>query len=246
MRAGDSVRVRAAPLHTGGAAGPGLDARPSSPTGLAGTVAAWRSWSDLHQTLRRPVARPGAPQRPGAAGADVPAQRRDRRRRDDVAAGGRRAANATGTTATPGCATRASRWRRCGWPPARTRPSDFFAFMTTAAAAAVGPGYPAADHVRRRRRARPDRADAAAPARLARQPAGAGRQRRLEPAADRRVRRAARRGAPAGRPDHRRSTTTCASFLVALADTAAEPLAGDRPGHLGGPRRAAALPATRR
>ena len=31
------------------------------------------------------------------------------------------AANATGTTATPGCATPASPWRRCGWPPARTR-----------------------------------------------------------------------------------------------------------------------------
>ena len=31
------------------------------------------------------------------------------------------AASATGTTATPGCATRASRWRRCGSPPAPTR-----------------------------------------------------------------------------------------------------------------------------
>ena len=42
---------------------------------------------------------------------------------------------------------------------------DFFAFMTTAAASSVGPGHGPADHVRRRRRARPDRARAAAPAR---------------------------------------------------------------------------------
>ena len=33
------------------------------------------------------------------------------------------AASATGTTATPGCATPASPWRRCGSRPARTRPT---------------------------------------------------------------------------------------------------------------------------
>ena len=36
----------------------------------------------------------------------------------------RSAGNATGTTATPGCATRRSRWRRCGWPLAPTRPTS--------------------------------------------------------------------------------------------------------------------------
>ena len=57
---------------------------------------------------------------------------------------------------------------------------------------------------------------------LARQPAGAGRQRRLEPAADRRLRRAARRRAPARRPARPRSTSDTRRFLVACADTAAE------------------------
>ena len=42
---------------------------------------------------------------------------------DDVAARGHRRASATGTTATPGCATPASPWRRCGSRPARTRPT---------------------------------------------------------------------------------------------------------------------------
>ena len=78
--------------------------------------------------------------------------------------------------------------------------------------------------------------------RLAGQPAGAGRQRRVEPAADRRVRRAARRRAPAGRPARPTSTTTRARSSSRCADTAADALARDRPGHLGGARRAAALP----
>jgi alpha,alpha-trehalase len=57
---------------------------------LAATVAAWRSWSDLHPELRRAVAGPGAPQRPRAAGSDVPAQRRYRRCGHHVVAGGGR------------------------------------------------------------------------------------------------------------------------------------------------------------
>ena len=44
---------------------------------------------------------------------------RRRRRRCPKESG----ASATGTTATPGCATPASPWRRCGSPPARTRPA---------------------------------------------------------------------------------------------------------------------------
>ena len=92
--------------------------------------------------LRGSVARPGAPQRPGAAGADLPAQRRDRRRADHVAARGASAASATGTTATPGCATPASPWRRCGSPPARTRPSDFFALHDHRRGALDRPGRP--------------------------------------------------------------------------------------------------------
>ena len=77
---------------------------------------------DLHQTLPGPLAGPGAPQRPGAARrcptspaarSSPPAPPRCPRAW---------AASATGTTATPGSATRASRWRPCGSPPAPTRP----------------------------------------------------------------------------------------------------------------------------
>ena len=152
------------------------------------------------------------------------------------------AANATGTTATPGSATPASPWRRCGWPPARTRPSDFFAFMTTAAASGVGPRHGlqimfgvGGEH---------DLTERELPhlAGLAGQPPGPGRQRRLEPAADRRVRRAARRRAPAGRPARQRSTSDTRRFLIACADTAAVRWRREGPGHLGGPRRPAALP----
>ncbi len=55
----------------------------------------------------------------------------------------------------------------------------------------------AADHVRRRRRARPDRADARPPHRLRGRPAGADRQRGRQPAPERRLRRGARLALPA-------------------------------------------------
>ena len=55
--------------------------------------------------LRRPVAGPGAHQRPGAQGADLPAQRRRRRGCDHLARPRAWVGSATGTTATPGCAT---------------------------------------------------------------------------------------------------------------------------------------------
>ena len=49
------------------------------------------------------------------------------------------AANATGTTATPGCATRASRWRRSGSPPARTRPTTSSPSWPPRRPPAIGP-----------------------------------------------------------------------------------------------------------
>ena len=55
----------------------------------------------------------------------------------------------------------------------------------------------AADHVRDRRAARPDRVDAGPPLRLCRRPPGADRQRRVRPAAERRLRRRPRLGPPA-------------------------------------------------
>ena len=79
---------------------------------------------DAAPALRGPVARPGAPERPRPAGPHLPADRRHRRRADHLAARGGRAAAATGTTATPGSATRASRSRRSGWRPAPTRRSS--------------------------------------------------------------------------------------------------------------------------
>ena len=69
-------------------AGPGADARP-------------------------PLARPDPALRAGDQGPDLHADRRDGGRAHHVAAGDARAASATGTTATPGCATRPSRCRRC-------------------------------------------------------------------------------------------------------------------------------------
>ncbi len=109
--------------------------------------------------------------------------------------------------------------------------------------AVTGQGPDAADHVRRRRRARPVRAGPAAPARLARQPPRTGRQRRLE-AASRSTSTASSSTPPSGSP------TSCPTidddtrrFLVTCADPAAERWRGEGPGHLGGTRRTAALPA---
>ena len=62
---------------------------------------------------RPPLARPDAAVGAHDQGADLHADRRDRRRAHDVAARDAREASATGTTATRGCATRRSRSRRC-------------------------------------------------------------------------------------------------------------------------------------
>ena len=102
---------------------------------------------------------------------------------------------------------------------------------------AAARGRPA-DHVRDRRRARPVRAGAAAPGRLAGQPAGAGRQRRVDPAAARRVRRAARRRAAAGRAA-RRAGPGHAAVPGRCRRHRRQPLEGEGPGDLGDPRRAA-------
>ena len=101
-RAGGRLRVR--PRAAGRAAADPVDRsgdlRPAGRhgRGLALLVGA-------APVLRGTVAGPGAPFRPGAAGADVRADRRDRGRADHVAARRPWAAGATGTTATPGCAT---------------------------------------------------------------------------------------------------------------------------------------------
>ena len=150
--------------------------------------------------LRRAVARARPPQRPGAAGADLPAERRDRRRRHHLAArGGRRRAQlglplhlgarrelhhrrAVGRR-LPGRGRRVLRLPRRGRGWRRSAGAPTCRSCSASAASTTSPS------------------GAAAPAGLAEQPAGARRQRRLEPAADRRLRRAARRRASAPRPD---------------------------------------------
>ena len=98
----------------------------------------------------------------------------------------------------------------------------------------------AADHVRDRRAARPDGVHARRPLRLRRRAAGADRQRRVRPAAERRLRRRARLDPPA----HRAQPAAAAPAVADRRDPGRvrDPrLARARPGHLGGPRRAPAL-----
>ena len=101
-------------------------------------------------------------------------------------------------------------------------------------------GRLAPDHVRDRRQARPDRVDTRRALRLRRCASGPDRQRRLRPAPERRLRRRARLD-PAPQP------AQPAPAAAALADrpdpgrVRDQGLARARPGHLGGPRQAAAL-----
>ena len=73
---------------------------------------------------RPPLARPDPALGAGDQGPHLHADRRDRRRAHDLAAGDARAASATGTTATPGCATRPSRSRRCTTSTSTGRPTS--------------------------------------------------------------------------------------------------------------------------
>ena len=193
-------QVRAAPPARAGSLAPGLGPG-GDPSGTwTGPSARGSAGPTLHQRVRGPVERPRVPQRAGAAGADLPAHGRDRAPPRPHRCPNAWAASGTGTTATRGSATRASPWTRCGSPPVPTRRSKFFAWMAGAAATADGARRGPADHVRGRRRARSQRTGAPAPVRMAEQPPGPGRQRRVEPAAARRLRGAAGRRRPAEGP----------------------------------------------
>ena len=72
--------------------------------------------------LRRPLGQGGEALADHAQESDLRADRRHRRRADDVAARAHRAARATGTTATAGCATRRSRSMRCCSRATETKP----------------------------------------------------------------------------------------------------------------------------
>ncbi len=87
---------------------------------LARTEAWWREWA-ARCSYDGPYARGRDEFADRAQGDDLRADRRDGRRADHLAARGRSAASATGTTATAGCATRRSRWKRCSPPVTPTR-----------------------------------------------------------------------------------------------------------------------------
>ena len=103
------------------------------------------------------------------------------------------------------------------------------------------PGRRPADHVRHRRPPRPHRVDPRRPVGLRGRPAGADRQRCLRPAAERRVRRRPRLDPAA----HRSGASTCRDGSGRSSSRrpqcAIDAWQRARPGHLGGPRQAAAL-----
>ena len=169
---------------------------------------AWRSWSALHQAYDGPWARPGAPQRPGAAGAVLPAQRRDRRRRDHLAARGRRRRTQLGLPLLLG----ARRQLHHGGAVGRRLPGRGRRLLRV---------HDHRGRVRRSARATACRscsasaASTTSPSASCRTCAGWRDSRPVrvgngawDQQPDRRVRRAARRRRSAGRPARRRSTTT--------------------------------------
>ena len=207
----------------------------------------------------RSVAGPRPSQRTGAPGAVVPAHRGDLRRGHHLAARDRRRRAATGTTATPGSGMPSLTIEALWVAACPDEANEFFDYITASAAGSLERRRRPPDHVRHRRRARPDRAGAAAPAGLARIGPGAGRERRVAPAPARRLRRAAQRGAPALRPALRpvgrvgpqaeagRGTRrpSCRPARDSSSPRSPTPRPArwqeTGPWHLGGPRRTAAL-----
>ena len=101
-------------------------------------------------------------------------------------------------------------------------------------------GRLAPDHVRHRRPPRPDGVDARRPDRLRRRAAGPDRQRRVRPAPERRLRRGARLDPAAYAPGPAPAAGAVAD-RESQAGCAEKVWREPRPGHLGGPRQAAAL-----
>ena len=136
------------------------------------------------------------------------------------------AGRATGTTATAGCATRRSRCSRSCASASATRRSATCSWLHERGNVRRG-RRAAAGHVRHRRPQRPDRARAPAPRRLSRLGAGAHRQRRVDPAPARRLRRGRRRGLPGRARRHaallRRSGSSCARSSTGWPTTGISP-----------------------
>jgi hypothetical protein len=190
--------------------------------------------------LRGALEGPRPPLRPGAAGAHLPAHRRDRGRRHHLAARDHRRGTQLGLPLHLGARRQPDHGGPVGGRlPGRGQPVLRLPRRRRPDPAASRPRP--ADHVRDRRRARPHRAGAAPPAWLAGQPAGAGRQRRLDPAPAGRVRRAAG-GGRAAEPAARRAGPGDRQLPGGGRRRRRGPLARAGPRHLGGPRRAARLP----
>ena len=188
--------LRAAPFDAGGNACARVVASGARGARSTRTVEAWRSWSGMHQSYDGPwadlvhhsgIVLQGLSFQP--SGAVVAAATTSLPER----VGGERNWDYRYSWVRDASFTMHALWV-AACPHEAT---DFFAFMTTAAASSVGPGAGlqimfgvGGEHDLSER-------ELLTPARLARQPPGPGRQRRVEPAADRRLRRAARRGVSA-------------------------------------------------
>ena len=207
-----------------------------------------RSGCDAHSPLlaqlagRRHLSRPPLALSPAALGAraegpDVHAHGRAAWRRRRPRCRRRPAANATGTTATAGCATPPSRCGRCTRSTSTGRPttsSQYVADMERNEDGSLQIMYGIKGEMDL------DRVDARPPQRLRGGAPGADRQRRLQAAPERRLRRGARLGLPAlqeARP-HPRAAVAGAHRPGPLRGRR---LARTRPGDLGGARRAAPL-----
>ena len=186
------------------------------------------------------LARDGAPLRPDAQAAHLPAHRRDRGGSHHEPARSSSAAGATGTTATPGSATPPSRSTPCCGSASPRRPRRSWSGCASASARTAGRARAAPDHVRDRRPLGARGGGARPPRGLPRIRARPDRKRRSGAAAARHLRRADRLGLllqpprladrprRVGRPDPR--------DRVDLRELGP----GGR-GHLGGARRAQAL-----
>ena len=190
--------------------------------------------------LRRPVDRPGAHEWSSAVRADVLPHGRDRGRADHVAPGdrGRFAQLGLPLLVDPRRVVHPSGPLGRRLPP---RSEQVLRLPRRHRRVTGPPRCRPPDHVRHRRRARPQRTRAHAPVRLARQHAGPRRQWCLEPAPARRVRRAPRCRPPTPRPT-RPPRAGHPSLPRRPGRHRRRPLAGARSRHLGDPGRAPALP----
>ena len=150
---------------------------------------------EVHGRRARGVARPAAPLAHGAEGADLRADRRHRRRADDVAARVDRRRAQLGLPLLLAARRDADAARAAAGGPRRRGAR----LAQVAAARGRGRSRRPADHVRRRRRAAPDRVRAAVAAGLRGLGAGAHRQRRERAAPARRLRRGDGRALPGAR-----------------------------------------------